>query len=102
MLNNNLVDGLPPAKFLKLYHSSREKLESFRNRIFPYFQKIERNCKFALDFFNKEYEWICRDGQRVEYLTMTLTKIIDSDNEFVKNNLHLFERNFLKRHPEHY
>ena len=30
----NLIDGLPPAKFLKFYHSSIEKLESFRNRIF--------------------------------------------------------------------
>ena len=75
-----LIDGLPPAKFLKLYHSSREKLESCRDRIFPYFQKIERNCKFALDFFNKEY----------------------FNKEFFKNNLHLFDRNFLKRHPEHY
>ena len=97
-----LIDGLPPAKFLKLYHSSREKLESFRDRIFPFFEKIDRDCKFALGFFNKEYEWVYKDVQRGKYLTMTLTEIIDSDKEFVKNNPHLFDRNFLKQHPEHY
>ena len=31
---------------------------------------------------------------------MTLTEIIDSDKELVKYNPHLFDRNFLKEHPE--
>ena len=35
----NLMDGLPPVKFLKFYHFSIEKLESFRDRIFPFFWK---------------------------------------------------------------
>ena len=33
---------------------------------------------------------------------MTLTEIIDSNKELVKYNPHLFDRNFLKEHPEHY
>ena len=96
----NLIDGLPPAKFLKFYHSSREKLESFRDRIFLFFEKIDRNCSDALDFFNKEYEWVHKDIQEGTCSTMTLTEIIDSDKELVKYNPHLFDRNFLKEHPE--
>ena len=98
----NLIDGLPPAKFLKFYHSSREKLESFRNRIFPFFEMIDHSCSYALDLFNKECGWVYKDIQEGSYLTMTLTEIIDSDKELVKNNPHLFDRKFLKEHPEHY
>ena len=30
---------------------------------------------------------------------MTLTEIIDSDKEFVRNNPKLFDKDFLKDHP---
>ena len=57
---------------------------------------IDRNCSYALDLFNKEYGWVYKDIQEGSYLTMTLTEIIDSDKELVKNNAHLFDRKFLK------
>ena len=36
------------------------------------------------------------------YLTVTLTEIIDNDKEDVRNNLHLFDKEFLNEHPELY
>ena len=55
--------------------------------------------KRSLDFFNKEYEWILKDYSTAAYHTLTLTDIIDSDKEFVKNNPKLFDNDFLKDHP---
>ena len=98
----NLIDGLPPEKFLKLDYSSREKLNLFCDRIFPFFARIDQNCSYALDFFNKEYEWVFKDKQQGTYLTMTLTEIIDNDKEDVRNNPHLFDKEFLKGHSELY
>ena len=59
----------------------------------------EWNDKRSLDFFNKEYEWVCKNWGDSTYWTMTLTEIIDSDKEFVRNNPKLFDKDFLKDHP---
>ena len=48
---------------------------------------------------NKEYEWVLKDYSTATYHTLTLTEIIDSDKEFVKNNPKLFDKDFLKDHP---
>ena len=59
---------------------------------------MEYYDKHSLDFFNKEYEWVCKDYSIATYHKMTLTEIIDSDKEFVKNNPKLFDKDFLKEH----
>ena len=87
----NLIDGLLPEKFLKLHYSSREKLNLLCDRIFPFFARMDQNFSYALDFFNKEYEWV-----------LTLTEIIDNDKEDVRNNPRLFDKEFLKEHQELY
>ena len=99
--DNNLMDGLPSRKFLQLNYTNRDKLDKFTNKIFPFFERMDQFDKRWLDFFNKEYEWCLKDYSTATYHTMTLTEIIESDKEFVKHNPHLFDRDFLKRHP-HY
>ena len=99
--DNNLMDGLPSKKFLQLNYTNRDKLDKFTDKIFPFFERMDQFDKRSLDFFNKEYEWCLKDYSTATYHTMTLTEIIESDKEFVKHNPHLFDRDFLKRHP-HY
>ena len=98
--DDNLMEGLPPNKFLQLNYANREKLDDFADKIFPFFERMEHYDKRSLDFFNKEYEWVLKDYSTATYHTLTLTEIIDSDKEFVKNNPKLFDKEFLKDHPE--
>ena len=37
--HKNLMDGLPPEKFLKINYDKREKLEEFADKIFLFFLK---------------------------------------------------------------
>ena len=97
--DNNLMEGLPPKKFLQLNYDKKEKLEDFADKLFPFFERMEYYDKRLLDFFNKEYEWVCKNWGDGTYWTMTLTEIIDSDKEFVKNNPKLLDKDFLKDHP---
>ena len=94
------MEGLPPKKFLQLNYAKREKLENFVNRIFPFFVRMEYFDKRSLDFFNKEYVWSSKNYNDSTYSTLTLTEIIDNDKEFVKNNSKLFDKEFLRNHPE--
>ena len=82
------------------YNAKREKLENFVNRIFPFFVRMEYFDKRSLDFFNKEYVWSSKNYNDSTYSTLTLTEIIDNDKEFVKNNSKLFDKEFLRNHPE--
>ena len=59
---------------------------------------MEYHDKRSLGFFNKEYEWVCKNLGDSTYWTMTLTEIIDSDKEFVRNNQKLIDKDFLKDH----
>ena len=95
--NENLMEGLPPKKFLQLNYAKREKLENFVNRIFPFFVRMEYFDKRSLDFFNKEYVWSSKNYNDSTYSTLTLTEIIDNDKEFVKNNSKFFDKEFLKK-----
>ena len=96
--DNNRIDGLPLEKFLQLNYDKREKLEKFADKIFPFFERMEHYEKRSLDFFNKEYEWVLKDYSTATYHTLTLTEIIDSNKEFVKNNPKFFDKDFLKEH----
>ena len=95
--DNNLMEGLPPNKFLQLNYANREKLDDFADKIFLIFEHFDKR---SLDFFNKEYEWVLKDYSTATYHTLTLTEIIDCDKEFVKNNPKLFDKEFLKDHLE--
>ena len=75
----------------------RKDFLKFRQN-FPFFERMEHYDKRSLDFFNKEYEWVLKDYSTATYHTLTLTEIIDSDKEFVKNNPKLFDKEFLKDH----
>ena len=35
--DDNLMEGLPPNKFLQLNYANREKLDNFADKIFPFF-----------------------------------------------------------------
>ena len=72
-------------------------MEEFADKIFPFFETMEYYDKRSLDFFNKEYEWVLKDYSTATYHTLTLTEIIDSDKEFVKNNPKIFDKGFFKR-----
>ena len=95
--DDNLMEGLPPKKFLQLNYADRQKLDDFADKIFPFFERMERNDKRSLDFFNREFEWCLKDYSTATYHTMTLTQIIESDKELVRNNPKLFDKGFLKK-----
>ena len=78
---------------------TREKLEEFAHKIFLFFERMEFYDKRWLDFFNKEYEWVCKNMNDSSHWTMTLTDIINSDMDFVENNPKLFDKDFLKNYP---
>ena len=94
--DDNLMDGLPPKKFLQLNYDNRVKLEEFASKISPFFKRIERNDRRALEFFDKEYVWTLKDYSSATYYSMTLTEIIENDKDLVKNNPQLFDIDFLK------
>ena len=95
--DDNLMDGLPPKKFLQLNYDNRVKLEEFASKISPFFKRIERNDRRALKFFDKEYVWTLKDYSSATYYSMTLTEIIENDKDLVKNNPQLFDIDFLKK-----
>ena len=95
--NDNLMEGLPPKKFLQLNYADRQNLDDFANKMFPFFERMERSDKRSLDFFNREFEWCLKDYSTATYHTMTLTQIIESDKELVRNNPKLFDKDFLKK-----
>ena len=95
--DDNLMDGLPPKKFLQLNYDNRVKLEEFASKISPFFKRIERNDRRALEFFDKEYVWTLKDYSSATYYSMTLTEIIENDKDLVKNNPQLFDIDFLKK-----
>ena len=69
-------------------------------KFFPIFERMEHYNKRSFDFFNKEYEWVLKGYSTATYHTLTLTEIIDCDKEFVKKSPKLFDKEFLKDHPE--
>ena len=74
---------------------TREKnLKTLPTKFFHFLE--EWNDKRLLDFFSKDYEWVCKNWGDSTYWTMTLTEIIDSDKEFVRNNPKLFDKDFLR------
>ena len=95
--NNNLMDGLPPKKFLQLNYENRSKLDMFVSKISSFFDRMEREDKHSLEFFDKEYSWSMKDYSSCTYHSMTLTEIIEDDKKFVKNNPQLFDADFLKK-----
>ena len=95
--HNNLIDGLPPKKFLQLNYDNRAKLDEFAIMISSFFDRMELNDKRSLEFFNKEYSWTLKDYSSCTYHSMTLTEIIEDDKKFVKNNPQLFDADFLKK-----
>ena len=95
--NNNLMDGLPPKKFLQLNYENRVKLDEFVIKISSFFDRMELNDKRSLEFFDKEYSWSLRDYSSCTYYSMSLTEIIEDDKKFVKNNPQLFDVDFLKK-----
>ena len=95
--DDSLMDGLPPKKFLQLNYDNRVKLEEFASKISPFFKRIERNDRRALEFFDKEYVWTLKDYSSATYYSMTLTEIIENNKDLVKNNPQLFDIDFLKK-----
>ena len=98
-LKDQKIDGLPPKKFLQKFYNDRVKLEKFLNIISPFFKKMYSEDECSVEFFDKEYVWSLRNYQEETYSTMTLDEIIDSDKIFVRNNLKLFDSEFIKRPP---
>ena len=91
------MDGLSPKKFLQLNYDNRDKRNDFVDKIFPFFERMERNDKSSLDFFNREFVWVLKDYSTATYHSMTLTEIIEGDKDLVKNNPELFDKDFLKK-----
>ena len=87
---DDFMDCLSARKFLQNY-DNREKFEKFVDLIWPFFKKMYYLDKRLLDFFDKEYVWSMRNYREGTFSRMTLTEIIDSDKEFVKNNQQLFK-----------
>ena len=95
--NNNLMDGLPPEKFLQLNYDNRSKLDIFVSKISPFFDRMEHEDKSSLEFFDNEYSWSMRDYSSGIYHSLTLSEIIENDKVFLKNNPQLFDAEFLKK-----
>ena len=74
----------------------RSKLDMFVSKISPFFDRMEREDKNSLEFFDNEYSWSMRDYSSGTYHSMTLDEIIENDKEFLKRNPQLFDADFLK------
>ena len=72
---------------------------SLLTKFFHFLKERNITTNVLLIFINKEYEWVLKDYSTASYHVLTLTEIIDSDKEFVKNNPKLFDQDFLKDHP---
>ena len=78
---------------------TREKnLKTLSTKFFHFLKEWNTTTNVRLIFFNKEYEWVCKNWCGGTYWTTTLTEIIDSDKEFVRNNQKLIDKDFLKDH----
>ena len=98
LYQKNLMDGLPPEKFLQLNYDNRSKLRMFASKISPFFDRMEREDKSSLDFFDNQYSWSMKDySYGCTYRSMTLDEIIENDKVFLKNNPQLFDADFLKK-----
>ena len=91
------MEGLPPKKFLQLNYDKREKLEDFADNISIFFERMEHYDKRSLDFFNKEYEWFCKNWGDGTYWTMTSTGMTLTMTLTVIRNLLEIIQSFLIR-----
>ena len=77
--NQNKIDGLSPRKFLAKNHNNKEKLELFASKIFCFFDKIDKENKTSLEFFQRNYSWSLKVYSTGETLTVDLQDSIDNE-----------------------
>ena len=77
--HQNQIDRHSPRKFLAKNHNNREKLEFLASKMFFYFDKIEKDNKESLEFYQKEYSWSLRDYSTGETLSVDLDESIENE-----------------------
>ena len=73
------IDGHSPRKFLAKNYNNREKLDFFASKVVSFFDKIERENKFALEFFWREYSWSLKVYSTGETLSIDLNQSIENE-----------------------
>ena len=77
--HQNKIDGLSPRKFLAKNHNNKEKLELFASKISCFFDKIDKENKTSLEFFQRNYSWSLKVYSTGETLTVDLQDSIDNE-----------------------
>ena len=85
--HQNEIEGLSPRKFLAKNHNNKEKLELFASKIVCFFDKIEKENKTSLEFFQKDYSWSLKVYSTGETLTVDLQDSIDNEILHAENDV---------------
>ena len=83
--HQNKIEGLSPRKFLAINHNNKEKLELFASKIVCFFDKIEKENKISLEFFQKDYCWSLKDYSTGETSIVDLQNSVDNEILLAKN-----------------
>ena len=85
LYHRNKIEGLPPRKFLAVNHNNKEKLEVFASKIVCFFDKIEKENKSSLEFFQKNYCWSLRDCSTGQTSYLELDDCVQNEISVAKN-----------------
>lgn len=75
----NLMDGLPPRRFLAINYNNKDKLEEISLKVLPFFERIEKEHKISLEFYKKEYSWSLKDKSSSVTCHLELDDIIENE-----------------------
>ena len=93
---DDAFDDKSYEKFLLTHRKDQEKLQQIVDVYWNFIQKIQKEDRSALDFFNKEYVWTFRDYRQGIDMRSTLDEVIEHNEELITSNgLDIFLEIFL-------
>lgn len=83
---DDAFDDKSYEKFLLTHRKDQEKLQQIVDVYWNFIQKIQKEDRSALDFFNKEYVWTFRDYRQGIDMRSTLDEVIEHNEELITSN----------------
>ena len=77
--HENKIEGQSPRTFLAKNYNNREKLEFLASKMAFYYDKIEKDNKESLEFYQKEYSWSLKVYSTGETLNVDLDESIENE-----------------------
>ena len=77
--HENLLEGISPRKFLARNYNNKEKLNLFALKIVHFFEKIKKENKSSLEFFQRDYCWSLKVYSTGETLSINLDEAIENE-----------------------